>query len=210
MLDWGDDPSFFAATERLGSPNSASWGVCRRDVRAVMQPGDYVVFFRGREQGAGEWHYFYVGVGTVGRCLSRHDLWTAEAGRPYREFFNVLARYTDGHLHQEESIYRFHDDWEARASAPYILFDPDATLFNLDNPLHVASYRVEEGGVERWRAGDPRIERLRELVLPPEPTRRRLRSVNVQRSHPKMNLALQGQRAGGLHPLRDQLLALLR
>ena len=38
FYDWGDDPSFFAASELLGSPNNATWGVCRRDVRASMRP----------------------------------------------------------------------------------------------------------------------------------------------------------------------------
>jgi hypothetical protein len=44
-LDWGDDPAFFSAKQRLGDVRAASWGVCRRDVRAALCQGDFVAFF---------------------------------------------------------------------------------------------------------------------------------------------------------------------
>jgi len=57
VLDWGDDPSFFAASELLGDVRRATWGVCRRDVRASLGPGDFVVFICGR-QDKRFWEYY--------------------------------------------------------------------------------------------------------------------------------------------------------
>ena len=78
FYDWGDDPSFFCASEVLGSSNGATWGVCRRDVRAAVSRGDVIAFFCGREQPPGYWQYFYVGVGTVGSLLDRERIWAQE------------------------------------------------------------------------------------------------------------------------------------
>jgi hypothetical protein len=206
--DWGDDPSFFAATEMLGSPNRATWGVCRRDVRTAMSPGSFVVFFCGREDEPGRWHYFYVGVGSVGQLLDRYALWSDDTFERYRHFFNVLARPVGGILQQHETIHRYHPDWEARALAPYIVFDPRGTSFNLKTPLHVASYDRRANAIEVWREEDERVREIGELILPSPPTRRGLRSTNVQRAHPKMNLAKQAERAGGFGVLRAQLLNL--
>ena len=207
--DWGDDPSFFAATEILGSPDRATWGVCRRDVRASMTPGDFVVFFCGKETGTGRWDYFYVGVGTVGRLLDRHVIWADDDYEPYRRFFNILARPVDGILQPCETIHRFHPDWQERAEAPYIVFNPETTRFDLRSPLHVASYEREGGGVEVWRQDRAQVRRVAELILPDPPTRRGLRSINRYRPHPKMNLHRQAHRAGGFEALRAQLLDLV-
>ena len=49
FYDWGDDPSFFSAKYMLSDVNRATWGVCRRDVRADLEKGDVVVFFCGSE-----------------------------------------------------------------------------------------------------------------------------------------------------------------
>jgi hypothetical protein len=40
--DGGDDPSFFCRNQ---SGSALTWGVCRADVRAQLEPGDIVVFF---------------------------------------------------------------------------------------------------------------------------------------------------------------------
>lgn len=208
--DWGDDPSFFAASEILGSAESATWGVCRRDVRTAMRPGDFVVFFCARERAHGIWEYFYVGLGTVKQLLNRHVIWSEDEYEPYRRFFNVLARPVSGELRQYETFHRYHPDWDRRASAPYIVFDPVETRFDLENPPLVASYERNQGGIEKWRDNDPMARRLAALVLPNSPSKRGLRSVNIQRSHPKMNLESQARRAGGYENLKAELLDLVR
>src|SRR3990167_4127236 len=83
-LDWGDDPAFFSAKHRLGDIRSASWGVCRRDVRATLSGGDFVAFFCGQESQDVQrrWDYYYVGGGTVGGLYTREDLWTRDALAP--------------------------------------------------------------------------------------------------------------------------------
>lgn len=64
FCDWGDDPSFFAAKELLGSQRRATWSGCRRAVRELLDPGDYVVFVCGRHSGKRprSWGYFLVGL----------------------------------------------------------------------------------------------------------------------------------------------------
>jgi hypothetical protein len=207
--DWGDDPSFFAASEILGSPELCTWGVCRRDVRAAMTPGSFVVFFCGREVGRGSWEYFYVGLGTVRQLLDRNVIWADDICEPYRRFFNILARPIAGVLRQHETIHRYHADWEERAIAPYIVFDPALTRFNLDSPLHVASYDRFVDTIEVWHDGIQRVRDVQQLILPTAPTRRGLRSINIQRSHPKMNLVKQAERVGGYDTLRARLLDLV-
>jgi len=207
--DWGDDPSFFVATEVLGSPNRATWGVCRRDVRASLAVGDFVVFFCGRQAGRGHWEYYYVGVGTVGARLSRELIWTDDRYLDYRGFFNILARPVNGVLAQKETIHEFHDDWANRCTAPYVVFDPDRSRFNLTDPVHVASYIRDRDSVEAWRTGDDRVVRIEKLVLPDPPRTRGLRSVNLQVAHPKMNLDSQARRAGGHEKLREELIMLV-
>lgn len=208
FYDWGDDPSFFASSEILGSAESATWGVCRRDVRTAMRPGDYVVFVCGKEMAKGIWEYFYVGVGTIKQLLDRHVIWSEDGYEPQRRFFNVLARPVGGELQQYETFHRYHPDWDRRAAAPYIVFDPLESRFNLENPPLVASYDRDHGGIEEWNYNDPISRRLAALVLPDSSSTRGLRSVNVQRSHPKMNLAPQARRAGGFDNLKTKLLAL--
>jgi hypothetical protein len=93
--DWGDDPSFFASRHILGDVRMATWGVCRRDVRAAIREGDFVVFFCGRKDER-IWRYYFVGVGTVKTLVDRHVIWSDSAYSPYRTFFNVLARVDNG------------------------------------------------------------------------------------------------------------------
>jgi len=174
-----------------------------------MSSGDFVVFFCGKEIDRGRWDYFYVGVGTIGQLLNRNEIWEDDDYQNYRRFFNVLARPVDGLLQQHETIRRFHPDWAARAAAPYVVFDPDDTHFNLRDPLRVASYDRELGGIEVWDRENPHAVALAELILPSPPTRRGLRSTNRQRAHPKMNLQFQAQRAGGFENLRGRLLDLV-
>jgi hypothetical protein len=128
FLDWGDDPSFFAATELLGDPRRATWGVCRSDVRGALAPDDFVVFVCAR-QSKREWDYYFIGIATVGEPLTREAIWTDDRHAIYREFLNILARPgRNDELEQYESVHPFHDDdWRDRCRSPYWLFDPDGT-----------------------------------------------------------------------------------
>jgi hypothetical protein len=208
FYDWGDDPAFFAAERMLGDVREASWGVCRRDVRAALDVGDLVVFFCAR-QAARAWSYHFVGCATVGALVERHRLWDQSVHARYRAFFNVLARVDGADLVQHELIHRYHDDWRKRATAPYVLFDPQRTRFNLKTPHLVAEW-IPGAPQEAWR-DDESAERLRHLLFVERAIRHRgLRTSSTQRPHPKLNLAFDGGvvRPGrSLPKLRDALFA---
>lgn len=117
VLDWGDDPSFFGASTLLGDVRRATWGVCRRDIRAALAPGDFVVFLCGRQDGP-IWDYHFVGVATVGKALTREQTWSDDRYAVYRGFFNILARPGIDGLEPYECIHRFHPDWRHRIRSP--------------------------------------------------------------------------------------------
>ena len=171
-------------------------------MRASLAPGDFVVFFCGKQVSNGKWDYFYVGVGSVGELLDRHQIWSENDYEPYRHFFNILARPADGRLQQHEVIHRFHPDWAKRAAAPYIVFDPETSVLDLQSPLQVASDHRAQHDIEVWRQDDDRVGQLSDLLLPPPPTRRGRRSTHPQRPHSKMNLARQAECAAGFEELR--------
>jgi hypothetical protein len=183
--DWGDDPSFFAAEHLLGNVRRASWGVCRRDVRNTLGEGDLVVFFCGC-QDERVWHYYFVGFGTVGELVERAALWTDPAHASYRKFYNVLARFDGKGLVQSETFHDYHDDWERRAEAPYVLFDAAHSAFNLSSPHHVATW---DGGIvpETW-AADARSRELERLLFVERGIDRRLRTARTGFGHTKLNL----------------------
>lgn len=163
--DWGDDPAFFAAEEFLGNINRASWGVCRRDVREKLSAGDFVIFFCAKARDERIWEYYYIGLGTVSETIDRSLVWSSAKYKPYRDFFNLLV---DSKGRQKEFIYDKHNnDWPERAQAPYILFDTskNRTHFNLVNPLHVATYQIEDlpwrgNVIERWHLDDENVQAI--------------------------------------------------
>lgn len=187
--DWGDDPSFFAATEMLGDVRRASWGVCRRDVRSRLDRGDFVVFFCAKlyADGKGLCDYFYIGVGTVAEAVDRRELFRGRRLSDYHRFYNVLA-VPDGQDFQQREIFRpFHANWRERLT-PYIIFDPKLTFFNLDRPLWVARY---EGALpEHWRSRQSRaVARLEALLFSQRGVLRRLKTSQTGYSHPPLNLS---------------------
>jgi hypothetical protein len=186
--DWGDDPSFFAASYMLGDVRRASWGVCRPDVRNYLNDGDYVVFFCAKEAGKPIWDYYYIGVGTVCHRLTRHIIWSDDQYALYRTFFNLLVRSSDSVLEHHEP-FGDHEDWENRRNAPYWLFALDESRFNIVNPLHVATYTGTNGPFETWHSSrDQQVARLEAILFPKSASARRLRTTNTQRSHPQINL----------------------
>ena len=205
--DWGDDPSFFAAEEFLGDVNGAGWGVCRPDVRGKLKEGDVVVFFCAKERTEGIWKYYYVGLGTVSETIDHALIWSSGRYEPYRDFFNILV---DSERRQREFIYDKHSDWDKRLRAPYILFDRsrDRTHFNLDNPLHVATYQREDppwrrNVIERWHLEDRNVLAIHDEI-PQRSGGRRLRVSNPSYPHQPQNISCVG--AAGLKRKRQRLL----
>jgi hypothetical protein len=190
--DWGDDPSFFAAERRLGDACKASWGVCRRDVRNALGERDLVVFFCGREdKNKRVWRYYFVGFGTVRVLVERKALWRDPAYAPYRKFYNVLARLDGRRLVQSETFHHFHSDWRLRAKAPYVLFDPARSAFNLRFPHCVATWEDGATVPETWKA-DARTKEIENLLFIERGINRRLRTSASGYGHAKLNLVRDG------------------
>lgn len=188
-FDWGDDPSFFSAQQIQGSFAYAGWGVCRPNVRAALAPGDLVVFFCAKRQAprTTETDYYFIGVGTVGEVIQdRRLIWTRAKYKAYRRHYNVLAKYKSvGGPAQLETFHPYHEDWEKRLKRPYVLFDADASRFNLGSPLHVGT--SVNGGREVWRTGR-RVARLEKLLFEDFGIKRRLRTSPTGTAHVHLNL----------------------
>ena len=119
-----------------------SWGVCRPNVRWQLQVNDFVAFFCAKQEDPPQrgWNYFFVGVGTVGALITRNMLWADPRYRLYRNYYNVLATITHDAPEHHETFHRYHDDWARRCEAPYVIFDPSSTRFNVTSRLRVATY----------------------------------------------------------------------
>ena len=77
----------------------------------------------------------------------------------------------NGDLIQRRTFYRYHKDWRNRADAPYILFEPQRTAFNLETPFHVSRYEPDRGHPDVWGTKS-QIKELEQLLF--SDTRRRL------------------------------------
>jgi len=208
-FDWGDDPSFYSAFHRLGTINKASWGVCRQDVRTSLVDGDVVVFFCAKQDKPKKcWHYFFIGFGTVKHVVERRDLWTKAAYKPYRSFYNVLACFDGTKLVQREYFHPYHDDWQTRrAVAPYIIFDPTQSAFDVISPHHVAKWDSGTPPPEVWN-GDLRSKKLERLLFGERQIKRRLRTSSTGYAHTKLNLTKDGaivRKVREIHDLRAAL-----
>ena len=212
FYDWGDDPAFFGAEEFLGDVRKASWGVCRSDVRRHLSKGDFVVFFCAQKQieELSRWNYYYIGVGTVGKVIKRRSrIWTADAYKKYRKFYNLLIDAAGIH---REVLFPHHDDWGNRLQAPYILFESSAqTHFNVRNPLLVATYdgenQASEGDIlESWRLDDLYVREIDDLI-PIRDGGKKLRTNHQRNAHRHMNLSRYNSTAQ-LRELRRDLLSI--
>ncbi|MGH9606328.1 MAG: hypothetical protein ACRD3N_11595 [Terracidiphilus sp.] len=205
FYDWGDDPSFFAAKHMLHDVRSATWGVCRRDVRKELAEGDIVVFFCARQvKQKSEWHYYFIGYGTVLEPVRRKDVWTKPRYAQFRSFYNVLA---NSQGRQDETFHPYHKDWERRAASPYIIFDPKRSVFNLDSPRRVAKWRKQDRQ-EIWETDvvTKKIERL--LFTERGIMDRRLRTSQTRYAHAKLNLLWDGKRERPGRPVPELIEAL--
>jgi len=191
FYDWGDDPSFFSAKHWLSDVNGATWGVCRRDVRSVLNKGDVVVFFCGSQiRDKGSWHYYLIGFGTVREIVKRRELlWKSPVYARFRKFYNLLV---DSKGNQGETFRPFHENWEDRAKAPYVIFDSKQSVFNLDSPHPVATWDGE-GKQEAWKT-DRRTREIERLLFDERGIRRRLRTSATGFAHPKLNLLREGKK----------------
>lgn len=118
--DLGDDPSFYCA-DKYNS--NVTWGVCRHNVREVIDIGDEIHFVACDKSGYavkdnGLWDYYYVGYGVVGDKISQKDIYTNRNYSHFQQYFNMLIKpHRNGYIHWEafdESWW--HDDWMMRIS----------------------------------------------------------------------------------------------
>jgi hypothetical protein len=178
--------------------------------KIALEKGDFVVFFcASKRLSSAAWDYFYVGVGVVGDTVDRKELWLSEEFAPYRRFYNTLAVYQRGGFVQQEIFHPFHKDW-VRRLAPYIVFDPDHSWFNLSTPLHVATYKTSYP--EEWHLECPRVAKLEDLLFRQHRIIRRLRTSHSGFSHPHINLGRRvspSARDAALEQLRRELVSLV-
>ena len=182
-------------------------------MRRQLSPGDLVVFFCAREQNQTPkaWDYFYIGFGTVEKLISRISIWSELQYSLYRSYFNILIKYDCGCVFQYEPFGLPHDDWEKRAKAGYVLFAHNEKLtdFNIINPLYVATYIKEPiPRTETWFSSENElVNQLEECLLKKFNISRRLRSTNLQRSHPhiRINKYIQSNPREVITELRNQL-----
>lgn len=115
--DIGDDPSFFASS-RLGGP--VTWGVCRTDVRGMIQPGDWMAFFSARrnQRDRGLTEYCFVAALRVER-LTAHDRLSDSPEDSFSSYLNLLIRPSGmGWEHHEPALHPrdWHHDWMWRVA----------------------------------------------------------------------------------------------
>lgn len=216
-FDWGDDPAFFAASELFGNPSRASWGVCRRDVRSQLHIGDFVIWFCARSLAdrVGCWDYYFIGCTTVAHTIDRFELWGIPEYRPYQAFYNTLARPHGAGLVRHETFHDYHEDWQRRATAPYVIFDgsPSLSVVNLTSPTLVATGTT--GALETWQSTQSKkVAKIETTIFSDLQITRRLRTTHPQRPHRHIALhnapgVPQQDRAAFLSKLRTSLIALV-
>ena len=109
--DHGDDPSFQASS---GSVGRLTWGICRTDLRRVVQEGDLIVFVAtDRLRDRTPARYRLSGWATVERRVSHTDIWRDQDLEPYRSYSNLLVRPRSGTNDFEhfEPVEPWHSDW---------------------------------------------------------------------------------------------------
>jgi hypothetical protein len=111
--DIGDDPSFRAAR---GNANAVTWGVCRRDLRNVIRPGDVVLFFATlpRNISAGKQiPYWFVGYATVAEKVKQTNVFLERRLTKFKSYQNLLINKVGRTTfeHHETAPGQRHDDW---------------------------------------------------------------------------------------------------
>ena len=185
-----------------------TWGVCRQDVRRMVAPGDWMVFFSAaRELRSGLTRYRFVAALLVEEKISQLEIFEQERLRPYREYLNLLIRPSgSGWEHFEPGMAWFHGDWlwriaetkglrkpaveaaaiqhQTGATLPvpiaknYVIFSKASSMIASDPPEVAAHERGQ--ATERWHS-DARSTELRKVVFGASP--RGLRTRNRQQPH---------------------------
>jgi len=108
--DVGDDPSFFCA-QHVVAP--LSWGICRRDLRGALEPGDTVAFIAHRKRSSGDVDYRWAGFATVAQKIKQTDIWEDRRYAAFRRYLNLLLRPDPdrGYMHMEVHPGLPHPDW---------------------------------------------------------------------------------------------------
>lgn len=115
--DGGDDPSFFTWQRLRQGGGKLAWGVCRTDLRRLIQPADTVVFFAYERRPAthAAWArgtYLFVGYATAQVKVSPEDIWTEPLLELYRPYLNhLIQRKGDEYVHLELVPGQRHPDW---------------------------------------------------------------------------------------------------
>lgn len=111
--DVGDDPSFFCARRFAGKGGAITWGICRRDLRSALAPGDTVVFLGYRRHRDSTVDYCFSGYATVAEKITQTDIWEQPVRSAYRRYLNLLISPSgDGSFaHREIHPGLPHRDW---------------------------------------------------------------------------------------------------
>lgn len=111
--DVGDDPSFFCARRFARKGAAITWGICRRDLRSALVPGDTVVFLGYRRQRDSTVDYSFSGYATVAEKITQTDIWEQSVRSVYRRYLNLLISPSgDGSFaHREIHPGLPHRDW---------------------------------------------------------------------------------------------------
>jgi hypothetical protein len=109
--DLGDDPSFYCSRRFATEGAALSWGICRRNVRTLVEQGDTVAFF-GVESHDGGKDYRFSAFATVAKTVSQLDIWTNDDLAIYRRYLNLLI-VPDGkaYAHREAQPGNQHENW---------------------------------------------------------------------------------------------------
>jgi len=203
--DIGDDPSFFAS-EFTGGP--ITWGICRRDVRSAINPGDWVAFFSATRDNASKTTvYRFASIAKVAEKVTQTSIFDQNP-RPFRNYLNLVVRpHGSGWKHYEPGvpIKEWHDDWlwricegglrkkatiraqnNHRPGKPlpvpvgriYVIFESSRTVVAANPP--VVAYHNFGSAREIWQA-DATTQVIHDLIF--GTSIRGLRINNQQRPH---------------------------
>jgi hypothetical protein len=203
--DIGDDPAFFAS-EHTGGP--ITWGICRRDVRSAINPGDWVAFFSAtRDNTSKTTAYRFAATARVAEKVTQTSIFDGNP-RPFRDYLNLVVRPHDtGWMHYEPGVpvKEWHDDWlwricerglgkeatiraqnDHRPGMPlpvsvgknYVVFESSRTVVTANPPI--VAYHYSGSPREIWQP-DAMSRKIHELIF--GDSSRGLRIKNLQRPH---------------------------
>jgi hypothetical protein len=127
--DISDDPSFFAYRVLRNKQDGLSWGICRPDLRNVLEKDDVVMFFavdiaEKNNRCDGVNNYYFIGYATVKEKIKQIDIWDTQQYTDFQKYCNlVIRRSNDGKVRYQEIIedkYGHKRDWLWKIADNYI------------------------------------------------------------------------------------------